>query len=252
MTGYLQRLALSAVRPAAIHPVRASIFSNSEDAGAPEPHATEEEIVTTASPARSTPDAPHSPIFRSLPTPGAGARPQSASLPAGNPPEHAPNEADHAAATRGEFLHQNERDAETARQQPEFLEQSERAVETSASPAMEPAGEAPHARDRDVADQVRSPSPERPFVPLLEVQVREPAAPATWAGRSSPAAVSRYANESATRYSHPARMQPDEIEIHIGRIEVTAVQAAPPSPATPRRQTPSLDDYLRRRNGGAS
>jgi hypothetical protein len=42
----------------------------------------------------------------------------------------------------------------------------------------------------------------------------------------------------------------DEIEINIGRIEVTA--APPPlraaAPKT-QRKAPSLDDYLRRRNG---
>jgi len=47
----------------------------------------------------------------------------------------------------------------------------------------------------------------------------------------------------------PAR-EPDEIQIHIGRIEVTAVQAAASvaSSARPRRSGPSLDDYLRRRD----
>lgn len=42
----------------------------------------------------------------------------------------------------------------------------------------------------------------------------------------------------------------DEIQIHIGRIEVTAVQAATLSaPVTrPRKSAPSLDEYLRRRD----
>ncbi len=45
--------------------------------------------------------------------------------------------------------------------------------------------------------------------------------------------------------------QPDEIQIHIGRIEVIAVPPAQAAPATqkPRRESPSLDEYLRRRGG---
>jgi hypothetical protein len=46
----------------------------------------------------------------------------------------------------------------------------------------------------------------------------------------------------------------DDIQIHIGRIEVTAIQPAPPRPppAAPARRAPSLDEYLKRRNGRAS
>jgi hypothetical protein len=44
--------------------------------------------------------------------------------------------------------------------------------------------------------------------------------------------------------------QADEIQIHIGRIEVVAVpQAAPRPTATPARKGLSLDEYLSRRNG---
>ncbi|HEX9200064.1 MAG TPA: hypothetical protein VF865_10935 [Acidobacteriaceae bacterium] len=45
--------------------------------------------------------------------------------------------------------------------------------------------------------------------------------------------------------------EPDEIQIHIGRIEVTAVpQATRPAPP-PVRKALSLDDYLKRRDGRA-
>ena len=45
--------------------------------------------------------------------------------------------------------------------------------------------------------------------------------------------------------------EPDEIQIHIGRIEVTAVPPAPairPAPKPPRHVAPSLDEYLRRQD----
>jgi hypothetical protein len=53
----------------------------------------------------------------------------------------------------------------------------------------------------------------------------------------------------------PPPSQPtDDIQIHIGRIEVTAVQPAPAraAPARIQRHAPSLDEYLRRRDGKSS
>ncbi len=49
--------------------------------------------------------------------------------------------------------------------------------------------------------------------------------------------------------SHRAERLPDDIQIHIGRIEVTAVQ--PPAPRAPKAPDTriSLDAYLERRNG---
>jgi hypothetical protein len=54
----------------------------------------------------------------------------------------------------------------------------------------------------------------------------------------------------------PPRMrseqQSEEIEIHIGRIEVTAMPPAAPRPMpAPARKTQTLDEYLRRSNGRA-
>jgi hypothetical protein len=51
------------------------------------------------------------------------------------------------------------------------------------------------------------------------------------------------------RRAKPGAREPDEIQIHIGRIEVTAVHPAPaPAAAKPQRNVPSLDEYLRRRD----
>lgn len=42
---------------------------------------------------------------------------------------------------------------------------------------------------------------------------------------------------------------PDEIQINIGRIELTAIPQATPRPAAPPRKSLNLDEYLKRRNG---
>lgn len=54
--------------------------------------------------------------------------------------------------------------------------------------------------------------------------------------------------------ARPTRPEPDAIEIHIGRIEVTAAPQAPsrPAPTKPARKTLTLDDYLKRRHGRPS
>ncbi len=57
-------------------------------------------------------------------------------------------------------------------------------------------------------------------------------------------------NREAAGGAKPAEREPDEIQIHIGRIEVTATPPAPARPAAkPMRKTPTLDDYLKRRHG---
>jgi hypothetical protein len=56
-----------------------------------------------------------------------------------------------------------------------------------------------------------------------------------------------------SRHSRLPQREPDEIQIHIGRIEVVAVPPPVASPASPKPRpgAPSLDEYLRRRNGRA-
>ena len=85
-----------------------------------------------------------------------------------------------------------------------------------------------------------------PFVPQESngILSSRPPAPGTVdrERKSSNAGVSKNLNKTIR--------EPDEIQIHIGRIEVTAVQAAAPAAAVskPRKSAPSLDEYLRRRD----
>ncbi len=59
-------------------------------------------------------------------------------------------------------------------------------------------------------------------------------------------------SEPLRQMQKPAR-EPDEITIHIGRIEVAAVTQSPvqPAPAPRVRKAMTLDEYLRRGNGRA-
>jgi hypothetical protein len=49
----------------------------------------------------------------------------------------------------------------------------------------------------------------------------------------------------------PTRSEPDDIQIHIGRIEVIAAPPpAPRAPAAPASRSTKLDDYLNGRGRG--
>jgi hypothetical protein len=59
-------------------------------------------------------------------------------------------------------------------------------------------------------------------------------------------------NGRLAHHLRPPSHEADEIQIHIGRIEVTAVPPVPARPApVPNRKSPSLDEYLKRRPGRA-
>jgi hypothetical protein len=108
----------------------------------------------------------------------------------------------------------------------------------------EPRVEATHSRIPAVTD-VRGTAPATPgteeATPLLMAPdgVLDNAA-APLAGRRPPPREPR---------APQAERQPDEIQIHIGRIEVTAVPPPPPRVPRPPDRSLSLDDYLRRRSG---
>ncbi|WP_275630165.1 hypothetical protein [Pseudomonas sp. 273] len=93
----------------------------------------------------------------------------------------------------------------------------------------------PHHQAPTRADAT-PPSPTTPRLPPLLA----PMAPAT-------APQPRVAPPQA----EPVPRQPDEVHIHIGRIEVTAIQETAPARREARKGPPplSLDDYLARRNG---
>jgi hypothetical protein len=90
--------------------------------------------------------------------------------------------------------------------------------------------------------------PIAPYRPLIEppaqteapTEPHEIATPAFDASRSQPVPV---------RQSLTVRTEPDAIEIHIGRIEVTAVTQSALRPPVPPRKALNLEEYLKRRDG---
>jgi hypothetical protein len=94
------------------------------------------------------------------------------------------------------------------------------------------------------------PSANAPYQPLVapnhpaaQTQPREASLATTNAAKNTRA--------EAARRTAPTH-EPDEIHIHIGRIEVAAVTQQAPRPApAPARKSLSLDEYLRRGNGRA-
>jgi hypothetical protein len=88
-----------------------------------------------------------------------------------------------------------------------------------------------------------SPPPQSPLeTPIIEPPQRSAPVPHFTATRGTP--QSRLAG--AARPSPPGA---DEIQINIGRIELTAVPQTPQRPAAPARKSINLDEYLKRRNG---
>jgi hypothetical protein len=85
------------------------------------------------------------------------------------------------------------------------------------------------------------------FTPLMPVGEQHTGALA----KPSAAAPQRRATNTGSTQTRPR--EPDEIQIHIGRVEVLAVPQtrAPVIPKTQRKAT-NLDEYLRRRDGRSS
>jgi hypothetical protein len=91
-----------------------------------------------------------------------------------------------------------------------------------------------------------------PYTPLVREGLRP--AEAALERDSSPLSPDRakLGRTGPARHSAQVERSADDIQIHIGRIEVTAVPPAPTRPAVqPVRKSLRLDEYLRRGREGA-
>jgi len=88
--------------------------------------------------------------------------------------------------------------------------------------------------------------------PLMAENVRPMTPPGVFA--RLPASPGKEVRTDMSRRRELPETEMDDIQIHIGRIEVTAVPqaSARPAPDKPVRKAANLDEYLRRRDGRAS
>jgi hypothetical protein len=221
MSGYLQRLVSTAAAGAElVHPRTGSIFSPRHDEASSPLHDVEESETVTAALERPSlerapgPDVSHGELMRRVRSESVYAP----LLPAVEAP--AQDAARPAAPASRAML-------------------SDR-VEPVVARALQP-GE-PRRNSHDAAQTVIAPQLPRP--------AENPVRPLTNASDASqlaapPPARRRMPQE---RYADRTERQSDDIQIHIGRIEVVAVP--PPAPRPPRApdRSLSLDEYLSRRD----
>lgn len=260
MTGYLQRLAMSAGRATPrLHPFVGSMFARPpETAASLLPHAdafAESEGRPAAAPASAT-AAEH----------------------ARRPPDTTPSEPADAPTARAPSVRVRRRD------EPQIDEPRDGARNTAAPPPgelrsdardgfrpllgrVETEAETPAGLPemRDAADAQPAPSRSQPLVPRAgrpdPVRATPGPPPARAAARPGeivpppaparvPGAVRKTAGEESRAPARPRPPSGDDVHIHIGRVEVTALPPpAPRPPPAPARKTMTLAEYLGRRDG---
>ena len=242
MRGYLQRLAGSVIQPMeTIHPLVGSVFS-------PEAR-IEQELL----PSNGDPPLFRAPETRTEPEPlPANANTVSLDQSESSVQRPTAQEAHHVRSLPAPSISRSEPPTASQRIQDLNLTLDEAAssqlhpavMQKRASKTGEPvqAGEAPAVQE---AGEPR----ESAYTPLMEVNALRPNPQARLVATSSSARSSvRFRQRADT--SHPGEREPEEIQIHIGRIEVSAVPQAPaPRPSKLLRKALSLDEYLRRRDG---
>lgn len=218
MTGYLQRLVASVIKPTRVHPVLAPMFS------APE-HRHEEE------------SAPLEDITSSS-VPSQEAR-RSRAEPSGTE-----REIDETVTGRIPSVPTISHPLDSSAEEP-AVQLAQRPLE---SHPLQPAPAGPSARAAGQREVRRSYAEYPPLLP--EVSAPPPAlhgdvSPAHSQGMVPPASK---AEVTGVRNSSSPHTAPDDIQITIGRIEVAAVPATrTQSPVAQAKRKPlSLDEYLKR------
>jgi len=215
VTGYLQRLVSSAANVGAVHPVLRPIYSNTANAmpdDAGAGNAPAADMPRAGDPARPQSDQP----TRSATSPGQLPITEIPSLARSPLPPRVTDRWMVAAI------------GQESRQPPDAT--------------IEPQAAASSARH---------------YAPLMSVSAHGESAPKDWRDDPPrwPHGVAAHSERDSIGEAARRRAgEPDSVEIHIGRIEVTAVQPAPApvAPAKLARHAPSLEEFLKRRNGRAS
>lgn len=259
MTGYLQRLASSVLHPGGnIHPVRDPVFSAPRVRTPPDTNESRES--TALIPGADDSEEVRPPLTstmntKSVPKTSKSILPQPRSSDSSFlllPPANGEASINRNAESLGNIngaketlkspLNENESTTEQ-NDSPLAMFASKNSVNSLADASAIP----------EVSEKTQSVAKNEPHEAMLAVSKISASKPsASLPQRVSPGTPGQknpWSGTNRSPSSNTSSREPDEIEIHIGRIEVTAVQtAAPVPPAKPRRLAPSLDDYLRRRN----
>ena len=236
MSGYLQRLATSAMRPKRrVQPLVGGLYTR-------QPEEAMEEVATTIVSRAASPDIRHlpSPIVREArprispsesgveETAGRSAAVEPLAAPMPEEPRHSPllvsAAEDFVFASQGE-----ERSGRTESPARRMEQPAEANVLIAAQPFVE------HRTDSQAGIASRNEADRE----LRNTRLRHPSAGPVRTFARPPVAQPQTPS--------PVRSGGDDIQIHIGRVEVIAVpqQAAHPAPA---RRGPSLEEYLQGRD----
>ncbi len=252
MTGYLQRLATSAREPARLHPFVGPMFAEPQpEAAAPVlPHvdlsaASEDQAAATSAAAADHVErtaAPAAPPMGALSTPMWRRDEQQIVEP-------------RADRTDSNAQDPNDARSDGAKARASFrplLPAAEAEAHIEATAAAGP--DATHARPASSRAQPLAPRTGR-GAPAGATPVVLPRPGASFDDVERPIAPQTAPNAlrqpaAGERRSAARPRGSEDIHIHIGRVEVTAVPPpAPRPPAAPARKTMTLEEYLGRRNG---
>jgi hypothetical protein len=249
MKAYLLRLATSVTRPTpALHPLVGSLFPGSLSAGSgqAEPAGAETHLDAPAAPA-------HAPSFPAATT----LDPSAYSMRRDEGVTHGAQE--HAAYAP--LIERERFDAVFARGSPDMRIAPDATAQTLADVtsgrfAIPASASSKESGSHTPVSGTRDIEPPR-IAPLVADDLRQPARPFGSDPLPPPAKAGAPTSRLPARDSLPVRRrppgpEPGDIQVHIGRIEVMAAPPAAPRPvAAPVRHAMSLDEYLKRRNGGA-
>ena len=225
MKGFLQRIAATAFRPQTrLKPLVGSIYAGELAAD----FAEEKSSLVVDRPGEIGPRASPQPEAESIDT---RVTHRDAASPRGTPVRQAPSSARPSPPSLASVVAQVTAPRQTAPLP--ATDTSERGG--SRQTAAESGASASLSAQHTVRTEERSPPPATPPPASRELQRSEPRLPQPSPGQKAAQATVG-----------------EDVRIHIGRIEVIAVP--PPnasSPPTSRSRATSLEDYLRRGNGGA-
>ena len=217
MSGYLHRLTSSVMRPAeTVHPMVGSVFSPATEPTERESAALVAESLPVPSRRRDTPDQ---------------------------------EQEDRAELGKSETLifHEETKRQGSGERHPKEVTTARGLQASEQQQKSETRQRNGQSEDSSLA--ARENSKERSYVPLLPVAAPRPDSRVPISESPRALAPVPRAAEKRGKAQHK-QQEPDEIQIHIGRIEVLAMQQAPAAPVVkPARKASSLDEYLRRRDG---